>query len=144
MDRGPSRTTWPPVWMPKEPSVEAAPAEMTDHKQVDKLETLPSEPTIKADPAPPIPLATAWPAAAANFVLLLTADDLPEDPRAYGQECVQVDRELYIAALKADIRRGPTGPRARYGAIQDDLLALQKALVAPQPAESKPSMTHPL
>lgn len=136
VDRGPSRTTWPPAWMPKEPQAAVAPVEKNRQEPAAAPAAQASESAVDVEPAPPITMATTWPAAAADFLLLLTADDLPEDPRAYGQECVQVDRQLYLTAMKRDIRKGPSGPRARYGALQDDILSLRKVLVAPQASEA--------
>ena len=71
-----------------------------------------------------------WPGALADFVLLLTPADLPATPFEFGgPHCVVVDREEFLKAKQADIRRGPIGPRAMYGAIQEDLRKLHKILL---------------
>ena len=71
-----------------------------------------------------------WPAAVADFVLLLTPDDLPATPFAFGgPHCVVVDRCKFLTSLRADIGRGPSGPRAIRGAMQADLRQLRDLLI---------------
>ena len=78
-------------------------------------------------------VADDWPvdlAALADWVLLLAPDDLPTTPLEFGGHyCVVVDRCKFIASLQTDIRRGASGPRARYGAIQSDLRRLRDLLI---------------
>ncbi|MEO8495286.1 MAG: hypothetical protein ABI614_09460 [Planctomycetota bacterium] len=74
-----------------------------------------------------------WPAdvaALADFVLLLSVDDLPAAPFDDGPAATVVDAAKYLRWLQADVRRGPNGPRARYGAIQDDLRRLRDMLIS--------------
>lgn len=61
-----------------------------------------------------------WPAALADWVLLLEPADLPATfwLRA-GVEVV--NRERFLTSLRADVLAGPTGPRAFYGGVQSDL-----------------------
>ncbi|MBI2481341.1 MAG: hypothetical protein HYV60_22685, partial [Planctomycetia bacterium] len=70
-----------------------------------------------------------WPsdiAAAADFALLLTPDDLPATPFDFGgPHCIVVDADKFLRWLQADVRRGPISPRAMYGALQSDLRRLR-------------------
>ena len=69
-----------------------------------------------------------WPAALADWALLLSPDDLPE--RFTLRQGVEVvDRARFLVSLRRDIRRGPSGPRARYGALQRDLADLNRILI---------------
>ena len=73
-----------------------------------------------------------WPAdvaAAADFALLLTPDDLPATPFDFGgPHGIVVDADKFLWWLQADVRRGPAGPRAMSGVIQDDLRRLRRML----------------
>jgi hypothetical protein len=74
-----------------------------------------------------------WPAAAADFVLLLAPDDLPAEPFQFGGPwCIVVDRQRFLAHLQSDVRRGPAGPRSRFGAIQRELVHLRAMLTTSQ------------
>ena len=66
---------------------------------------------------------THWPAE-----LQLAPADIPLG-LSFGPHHQIVDRCKFLAWLQADIRRGPTGPRARYGAMQADLQLLRDRLV---------------
>jgi len=69
----------------------------------------------------------AWPAdvaALADFALLLSVDDLSPVPFEFGPAETVVDAAKFLRWLQADARRGPSGPRARYGALQSDLQRL--------------------
>ena len=79
-----------------------------------------------------------WPAALADFVLLLVPGDLPAPPFLITPAVQIVSRERFLNWLKADIYRGPTGPRARWGALQSDLQRLRDLLLNPPPMESQP------
>ena len=72
------------------------------------------------------PVAVEWPAAGADFALLLAPDDLPRPPFKPNAWTEVRDAGRFLAWLQADIRRGPAGPRAFYGALQADLQALQR------------------
>lgn len=91
-------------------------------------------------PAPPKPPFTAWPdadtAAAADFCLLLTRDDLPPAPFEFGGRwCIVINRERFLAGIQADAKAGPRGPRAKTGALRVDLLRLRTMLLdSPPPA----------
>ena len=70
-----------------------------------------------------------WPAAAADFVLLLAPDDLPRRfTRSPGVEVVNPER--FLATLKREVVAGPRGPRARSGALQEDVRALTRFLLS--------------
>ena len=98
-------------------------------------------PTASVDaPAlpPPVPSASRdqvvidWPpdvGAAANFVMLLTVDDLPPAPFEFGPGCRIVDATKFLASLQTDVRCGPRGPRNRFGAVQSDLRRLRDLLL---------------
>lgn len=88
----------------------------------------PQTPTATTAPRPRSagPVAVEWPGAAADFCLLLTPDDLPPVPFRLNGWTQVTDAEKLLRSLRADILRGPTGPRAFYGALQADLLALQR------------------
>jgi len=77
-------------------------------------------------PRSAIPVAVEWPTAAADFVLLLTADDLPKTPFQLNDWTEVRDAGKMLRSLRGDILRGPSGPRAFYGALQADLLALRR------------------
>jgi hypothetical protein len=82
-----------------------------------------------------------WPGALGDWVLLLTPGDLPE--RFTLRRGVVVDnRRRFLAALQQDIRRGPSGPRARFGALQGDLGALRRVLLG-GPTEKPASQNRP-
>jgi hypothetical protein len=73
-----------------------------------------------------------WPrdvAAAADFVLLLTADDLQVAPIQVRPGCTIVDREKWLKSLKADVPLGVSGPRSVAGAVQDDITRLREVLL---------------
>lgn len=133
LERVPSRATWPPPWLSDStvrPTVAMAVAvETTPEPAFQPVESAAPEPTPAVNP-PKLQPVTSWPAAAADFVLLLTPDDLPSDPKSYGPECVRIDRRKYLRSLKSDVLLGPNGPRARYGAVQNELLLLTRVLTS--------------
>ncbi|MDA1055008.1 MAG: hypothetical protein O3C40_31685 [Planctomycetota bacterium] len=72
-----------------------------------------------------------WPAdvaAMADFALLLSVDDLPAAPFDFGPAETVVDAAKFLYWLRADVRRGPSGPRAMYGALQSDLRRLSQCV----------------
>jgi hypothetical protein len=75
---------------------------------------------------PAVPVAVEWPAAAADFCLLLAPDALPPVPFRLNAWTEVRDGGKFLRWLQADARRGPSGPRAFYGALQADLQALQR------------------
>ncbi len=87
---------------------------------------------------PDDPVAVEWPAAAADFVLLLTVDDLPPVPFRTNAWTETRDAARMLRWLQADIKRGPSGPRAFYGALQRDLQNLQR--FALQAADERQAM----
>jgi hypothetical protein len=83
-------------------------------------------------PASTIP----WPAVLADWVLLLQPSDLP--PRFVLRQGVEViDRDRFLAWLQRDIRLGPSGPRAYYGALQGDIEALRQFLIPTTPTQGR-------
>jgi hypothetical protein len=79
---------------------------------------------------PTSPVAVEWPAAAADFALLLTVDDFPPAPFHLNPWTRVLDTGKLLTWLRADIRRGPGGPRAFYGALQSNLVELQRFALA--------------
>lgn len=67
-----------------------------------------------------------WPGDAADFCLLLTVDDLPPVPFMLNRWTMVADAGKMLKHLQADIRLGPHGPRAKYGAIQGDIIELKR------------------
>ena len=80
-------------------------------------------PRVRRDPPHP-----EWPAALADFVLLLGPDDLPSSFSLGHGEAV-MDSAKYLRWVQRDIKRGPMGPRARYGALQRDMERLRDTLL---------------
>ena len=72
------------------------------------------------------PVAVEWPGTAADFCLLLTIDDLPPVPFWLNPWTEVRDVGRMLRYLRANILRGPSGPRAVYGALQADLRELQR------------------
>jgi len=87
-----------------------------------------------------VPVAVEWPAAAADFCLLLTPDDLPPVPFKLNAWTEVRDAGKRLRWLRADILRGPNGPRAFYGALQRDLQDLQRFVLAA--VENEPQNYH--
>ena len=56
----------------------------------------------------------------------LSATILPEAPFQLNGGVKVLDPQKYYAALRNDIEQGPKGPRARYGALQGELLILKR------------------
>jgi len=84
-------------------------------------------PTANANEPLPLP-SVEWPAALADFCLLLAPDDLPSVPFKLDLATTVVDGRRYLQALQTEIRSGPSGPRARRGILQDELQRLRVAL----------------
>lgn len=84
-----------------------------------------------APPSLSLPRTTAgvlWPAALADWALLLQPCDLPV--QFMLQEGVQVvDSGRFLGWLQRDVRLGPGDPPARYGALQGDLVRLRQILI---------------
>lgn len=70
----------------------------------------------------------SWPHAAADFALLLTADDLPA--RFQLRQSVEISQPaFFLAWLRRNIPLGPSGPYATGNTIQDDLVSLRDFLL---------------
>ena len=72
---------------------------------------------------------TTWPRDAAAFALLLAPDDLPI-PFDLRPGVKVIDAARFLAQLRRDIALGPRGPRARFGALQGDLVRLRDVAMA--------------
>ncbi len=79
---------------------------------------------VRPSPAAPVPI--PWPAAPTGFCLLLAPDELPPVPFRLNAWTTIQDTERFLRSLRADIERGPRGPRAFYGALQAELIELQQ------------------
>jgi hypothetical protein len=84
-------------------------------------------------PAPATPAlarapAADWPTDLAEWALGLTPEVMPSVPFTLRPGHTIVDRARFLARLQADLRRGPSGPRARYGALQGDLRGLRRVV----------------
>ena len=89
----------------------------------------PRDPVAAPRTQPTDPVPVQWPGAAADFVLLLTPDDLPPVPFRLNAWTEVKDAGKMLGRLQADILRGPSGPRAFYGALQRDLEELRRFAV---------------
>ena len=109
----------------------APPRPHGDAGGADGSQDLAAAPQATAGPRtrPAVPVAAEWPAAAADFALLLVVDDLPRPPFKLNDWTVVQDAGQFLRWLQADLRRGPTGPRAVHGAIQTDLRHLQQVIL---------------
>lgn len=56
-----------------------------------------------------------------DSVLSLFPDDLPPPPIRLCHGITIVDRELYLPALQADVRRAEESARDRYGALRAEM-----------------------
>jgi hypothetical protein len=70
--------------------------------------------------------------AVGDFVILLTADDLPREPFTLAPGRVITDRGRFISAIHADIQHGGNGPRYCSGALQSDLKLIRDFLMREQ------------
>lgn len=136
-DRPATPAAAPPVATAGGPQPLGADGPQDDHGDAGQA-LQPQAPTAVATPRPrsAVPVPVEWPAAAANFCLLLTADDLPAVPFRLNAWTEVRDAGKMLRWLQADIRRGPTGPRAFYGVLQRDLQDLHR--FALQTAENRP------
>ncbi len=69
----------------------------------------------------------------AGWFLSLPVDTLPVEPFALAPGRTIKDPAKFFAVLRRDLQRGPDAPRARYGAIQNDLQRLRARLTEPNP-----------
>ncbi|MBU6428097.1 MAG: hypothetical protein KGR26_03725 [Cyanobacteria bacterium REEB65] len=101
----------------------------------------PSYPRPTPGAVPPLPkaqldrsLPRAWDAETLRLIAWLegiTAADLPPAPfwlHTTGTRLQVIDGVRFLEALRADLARGPAGPRARNGTLQQDLADLETAL----------------
>jgi len=70
----------------------------------------------------------AWPAEVQTLIDWFLTSPTPEAPFQLNSCTRVVNSELFYAALQREIETGPRGPRARYGALQDDLRNLYAKL----------------
>lgn len=72
--------------------------------------------------AQPLPRGTTWPAELAAWIATVGVGELPPVPFEL-RPGVTVNGPVWLERLKADAAAGPHHPRARWGALQDDLHA---------------------
>jgi hypothetical protein len=66
----------------------------------------------------------AWPAKVKDLLDWFMVSPIQEESFQLSTGIHVVNSELFYAALRRDIEVGPTGPRARSGALQDDIKEL--------------------
>ncbi len=64
------------------------------------------------------------------WVAAVDLGDLPRTPFYLNSEAKVTDAEVFLRALQADVERGPEGPRARTGALQEDCRNLWEIIIA--------------
>jgi hypothetical protein len=83
-----------------------------------------------SEPIPPSP--ATWPAdvgALADFVMLLSVQDLPTAPFELDSGRTVVDTSKFLRSLHGDVRCGADGPRAKLGSLQSDLQLVRNLLL---------------
>ena len=68
----------------------------------------------------------AWPAEVKTLVDWFLTATTQEAPFQLNSCTRVINSELFYAALRREIERGPSGARARYGTLQGDLVDLAK------------------
>jgi hypothetical protein len=66
-----------------------------------------------------------WPAEVKALIDRFIISTVPESPFQLNAHTHVIDADLFYATLRRDIETGPNGPRARYGALQCDLMDLR-------------------
>jgi hypothetical protein len=59
-----------------------------------------------------------------DWALTLKPEDLPSAPWKLRSCVTTTDNEKFLTSLQRDIRKGPTSPRAKYGALQEDVIKI--------------------
>jgi hypothetical protein len=83
----------------------------------------------------------AWPPELAPFVtfLELGGEALPTSPFHLRPGEFVREPAAWLAMLRADVARGPAGPRARYDSLQADLRRLHELFAATPRVRSRPA-----
>ena len=79
--------------------------------------------TVKGDKSPG-PTEEKWDAEIAALIEWFLTTSPPRDPFTLSKAVVVAHPARWWEALRRDIAAGPHGPRARYGALQQDLRRL--------------------
>lgn len=127
----PVSVSWPPVMAKNSPLKPAVSVVFDDDSQpLDIRLGINNKTQDKAVDAVPFAQsersAVDWPGAAADFCMLLAADDLPRTPFLLNPWTTVTDAGKFLTSLRADIQRGSDGPMAYHGTLQADLLELQR------------------
>ncbi len=59
-----------------------------------------------------------------DWALALEPCDLPDVPFQLHKSQVVIGKDKFLTSIKRDIKKGPKGARARFGALQSDVKAL--------------------
>ena len=73
-------------------------------------------------------VAGGWDAETAELIKWFSGTEPPAEPFEFPKGIVIIRPALWWTALRRDIAAGPNGPRARYGALQQDLRRLAELL----------------
>ena len=95
------------------------------------LEDLAAEIDFDLPESSPIAAAT-WPVdvgALADFVLLLSVEDLPAAPFVLEPHRTVIDADKYLRALQRDVAAGPGGPRALTGDLYQELQRIHNLVI---------------
>ena len=79
---------------------------------------------IRAHCAALLPILRAWGPLTGLHVLYLLYEAAPSEPFQLDQARFVSDPVLFLVRLYRDVQAGPQGPRARTGALQEDLRLL--------------------
>lgn len=101
-------------------------AVINKHVMPESSQPLKANPTPTGKSEPQSNVNAAWPPDVQSLVdWFLTLEPRLISPFHLEDHRHISDPVKFCAALRLDISRGPTGPRARYGALQDDLRKLK-------------------
>lgn len=75
-----------------------------------------------------------------DFILLLTVDDLPSPSFQLNATSRVFDRALFLVAIQRECQTPQRQPRARYGALADDVQRLIAIVLANADSEQSRSV----
>jgi hypothetical protein len=77
---------------------------------------------------PPAHAKDSWPVEVQAFLNRFSTLEPPQEPFYLEPHQRVIDPEKFFSSLRLEIEAGPEGPRGKYGALIDDLMALKKIL----------------